>query len=230
MAQQIMKSTSFQPSTMTFSKFRKNKRGGGTLYINGPENKKKYIQLPYMRAPFGVSSFTDDTTGNTSYSLNLSFDSNDPALCEFQTKMEEFDNLICDMVAKNSKEWLGKQYNIAVIKEALYKPMVIQGKTVGDTTYSPTMKLKVMYNKNREEFESEAYNAARERIPVDSIEKNQKIMTIIDINQIWFIDNKFGVSMRFQQGIVEESQKLPSFAFQGLDDVGDDDDDGVDFE
>lgn len=229
MAQQIMKSTAFQPSAMTFSKFRKNKRGGGTVYINGPENKKKYIQLPYMRAPFGVSTFTDDATGNTSYSLNLSFDSNDPELCEFQTKMEEFDDLICDMVAKNSKEWLGKQYNIAVIKEALYKPMVTQGKTVGDTTYSPTMKLKVLYNKAKDEFDSEAYNSARERIPVDSIEKSQKVMTIIDINQIWFIDNKFGVSMRFQQGIVEESQKLPSFAFQGLDEAEEEEDE-VDFE
>ena len=230
MAQQIMKSTSFQPSAMTFSNFRKNKRGGGTLYINGPENKKKYIQLPYMRAPFGVSSFTDDATGNTSYSIPLSFDSNNPELCEFQTKMEEFDDLICNMVAKNSKEWLGKQYNIAVIKEALYKPMVVPGKTVGDTTYAPTMKLKVLYNKNKEEFESEAYNSSRERIPVDTIEKSQKVMAIIDINQIWFIDNKFGVSMRFNQGIVEESQKLPSFAFQGLDDVDVEEEEDVDFD
>ena len=157
-----MKSTSFQPSAMTFSNFRKNKRGGGTLYVNGPENKKKYIQLPYMRAPFGVSSFTDDATGNTSYSIPLSFDSNNPELCEFQKKMEEFDEQICAIwLQRTRRSGLVRQYNIAVIKEALYKPMIIQGKTVGDTTYSPTMKLKVLYNKSKEEFESEAYNSAQ---------------------------------------------------------------------
>jgi hypothetical protein len=41
-------------------------------------------------------------------------------------------------------------------------------------------------------------------------------MAIIDLNQIWFIDNKFGVTIRLQQALFEQSAKLPSFAFQGL--------------
>jgi len=40
------------------------------------------------------------------------------------------------------------------------------------------------------------------------------VMTIVDLSQIWFIDNKFGVSMRLQQVLLEPSKKLPSFAFQ----------------
>ena len=43
-------------------------------------------------------------------------------------------------------------------------------------------------------------------------------MCIVDFNQIWFIDNKFGVSVRLSQVLCEQSTKLPSFAFQGLDD------------
>ena len=42
-------------------------------------------------------------------------------------------------------------------------------------------------------------------------------MAIVDLNQIWFIDNKFGVTIRLQQTLIEQSVKLPSFAFQGLD-------------
>jgi len=42
-------------------------------------------------------------------------------------------------------------------------------------------------------------------------------MCIVDFNQIWFIDNKFGVSVRLSQALCEKSQKLPSFAFQGVD-------------
>jgi len=41
-------------------------------------------------------------------------------------------------------------------------------------------------------------------------------MTIVDFNQIWFIDNKFGVTARLKQCLLEPSKKLPSFAFQGV--------------
>jgi hypothetical protein len=60
---------------------------------------------------------------------------------------------------------------------------------------------------------------SQESIPVDSIEKGQKCMCIVDINQIWFIDNKFGVSLRVSQILCEHSAKLPSFAFQGVETV-----------
>jgi hypothetical protein len=41
-------------------------------------------------------------------------------------------------------------------------------------------------------------------------------MVIIDLSQLWFIDNKFGVSVRLQQCLLAPSKKLPSFAFQGV--------------
>ena len=31
-----------------------------------------------------------------------------------------------------------------------------------------------------------------------------------------FIDQKFGVTLRLRQALCEQSEKLPSFAFQGL--------------
>lgn len=220
MAQSVMKSSAFQPSAMSFSKLRKNKNGGKAVYILGAGNKKSYLQLPYMRAPFGLSSFTDEGSGKTSYNLSLSFDNNNPELCELENKLKEFDEQICTMVAENSKEWLGKKYNIAVIKEALYKPIVQPGKTTDDgTTYASTMKLKVLYDSAKEQFVPEAYQSNREQVSIDSIEKGQRVLTIVDVNQIWFIDNKFGVSVRLQQALLEPSQKLPSFAFQGVDGV-----------
>jgi hypothetical protein len=203
---------------MSFSKLRKNKNGGKAVYISGAGNKKTYLQLPYMRAPFGLGSFTDEASGKTSYNLNLSFDNNNPELCAFEEKLKKLDEQIVNMVAENSKEWLGKKYNIAVIKEALYKPMVIPGKTTDDgTTYASTMKLKILYDSLKDKFVPEAYNSSREEVSLDSIEKGQRVLTIVDINQIWFIDNKFGVSVRLQQALLEPSQKLPSFAFQDVD-------------
>jgi hypothetical protein len=184
------------------------------VYINAQDGKKKlYLQLPFMRSPYGLSAFTDEATNKTSYSLDLSFDSDNDNAMALSVKLKELDEIILKTVAENSKEWLGKQYDINVIREALYKPLVRQGKD----DYPDTLKLKVM-TKPTGEFLAEAYNSSKEMISVDQIEKGQKCMCIVDFNQIWFIDNKFGVSVRLSQVLCEQSTKLPSFAFQGLDD------------
>jgi hypothetical protein len=133
---------------------------------------------------------------------------------------------IIETVAKNSKEWLGKAYNIDVIREALYKPLVRPGKD----DYPSTLKLKVM-TKPTGEFLAEAYDMQQKAMTVDGIEKGQRCMCIVDFNQIWFIDNKFGVSVRLSQVLCEKSQKLPSFAFQGVEGLagsGSEDDASVD--
>jgi len=214
MSLSIQQSSDFVPSAVKFSKLRKNKNGGKAVYINNSDSKKLYLQLPYMRSPYGLSTFTDESTGKTSYSLDLSFDSDNPEAASLCEKMKELDELVVTTVARNSKEWLGKEFNVAVLREALYKPLVRPSKD----PYPSTIKLKVL-TKPDGSFVPEAYNTKRESIPLDSIEKGQRVLTIIDLNQIWFIDNKFGVTVRLQQVLVQQSEKLPSFAFQGVETV-----------
>ena len=223
MANIIQRFEQFDPSTVILSKMKKNKNGGKTVYINAQGNKKLYLQLPFMRSPFGLSAFTDEATNKTSYSLDLSFDKDNEAAVQLMEKLQAFDAKIVETVAANSKEWLGKPYNIEVIKEALYKPLIRPGKD----EYPSTMKLKLM-TKPTGEFMAEAYNMAQESVPVDSIEKGQKCMCIVDFNQIWFIDNKFGVSVRVSQVLCEQSVKLPSFAFQGVETSEASEDDEID--
>ena len=226
MANIIQRFEQFDSSSVVFSKMKKNKNGGKAVYINAQGNKKLYLQLPFMRSPFGLSAFTDEATNKTSYSLDLSFDKDNEGATALMEKLSALDTKIVETVAANSKEWLGKPYNIEVIKEALYKPIVRPGKD----EYPSTMKLKLM-TKPTGEFIPEAYNMAQESIPVDSIEKGQKCMCIVDFNQIWFIDNKFGVSLRVSQILCEHSAKLPSFAFQGVETVSaseDEEDDEID--
>ena len=207
----------FDVSSVNFSKMRKNRNGGKAVYINtGGSAGKVLVQLPYLRAPFGMSVFTDEATKRTSYSLDLSFDAENEDL---QKKFEDIDNKVLEAVAANSQEWLGKKYNIAVMKEALYKPIVRPNK--GD--YPATMKLKIMTDMKSGAFVPEAYNHLHDRVELDTIEKGQKMMAIIDINQIWFIDNKFGVSVRLQQVLLEPSKRLPAFAFRNVEPPQEDD-------
>jgi hypothetical protein len=212
MALQIQLSTDFTSSDVNFSKLRKNKMGGKAVYLSSTGNNKLYLQLPFMRAPFGLSSYTDEATKKTSYSLDLSLDKSDPKAVELEETLASLDAHILRTVEANSEEWLGKKYGMAVMKEALYKPMVRPGK--GD--YASTIKLKILTDRAGG-FIPEAYNTRRDKIELDAIEKGQKVMAIVDINQIWFIDNKFGVTVRLQQCLLEPSKKLPSFAFQGVD-------------
>lgn len=208
----IQKFSEFNASNVSFSKLRKNKNGGKAVYLNSSDNKKVFVQLPFMRSPYGLSAYTDEATGRTSYSLDISFDADNAESAQFLETMTALDDIVVNMVADNSKEWLGKKFNVAVLKEALYKPIVRPGKE----QYPATMKLKIL-TKSDGSFVPEAYNMQRESVSLDTIEKGQKVLAIIDLNQIWFIDNKFGVTIRLQQVLLEQSEKLPSFAFQGLD-------------
>lgn len=213
----VQLSSDFDASSVNFSKMRKNRNGGKAVYLNtGSGAGKILVQLPYLRAPFGLSSFTDENTKRTSYSLDLSFDSENEDL---QKIFEDVDANVLETVSANSQEWLGKKYNITVMKEALYKPIVRPGK--GD--YPATMKLKVMTDLKTGEFVPLSYNSQREQVPLDTIEKGQNMMAIIDINQIWFIDNKFGVSVRLQQVLLEPSKRLAAFAFRGVENNEEDD-------
>ncbi|QIG59780.1 hypothetical protein [Dishui Lake phycodnavirus 3] len=207
----IQQASEFNPSSVGFSKLRKNKNGGKAVYLNGDNNRKLYIQLPFMRSPYGLSAYTDEASGRTSYSLDLSFDSDNADAMALHDKLKQLDDIIVETVAKNSKEWLGKEFNVAVLREALYKPLVRPGKD----QYPATLKLKIL-TKPDGSFVPEAYNTKRDNVSLDTIEKGQKVLTIVDLNQIWFIDNKFGVTVRLQQALIEPSAKLPSFAFQGV--------------
>lgn len=212
MSNNIQVSQQFEPSTVTFSQLKKNKNGGKSVMLTRNDKKKLYLQLPFMRSPFGISAFTDEATNKTSYSLDLSFDTDNEDVMQLSSKLMELDEIILKTVTENSKDWLGKSYDINVIREALYKPLVRQGKE----GYANTLKLKIQTNQTGD-FIPEAYSSDRELIQLDEIEKGQKCMCIVEINQIWFIDNKFGVSVRLSQVLCGESTKLPSFAFQGLD-------------
>jgi len=221
----IQRSSDFSAKSVQFSKLRKNKNGGKAVYLNAGDNKKIYVQFPFMRSPYGLSTFTDEGTGRTSYSLDLSFDPDNTEAMELHDKLKELDDIIVNTVAANSKEWLGKEFNVAVLKEALYKPMIRPGKE----QYPSTIKLKVL-TKPDGTFVPEAYSMHKQPVTLDTIEKGQKCMAIIDLNQIWFIDNKFGVTIRLQQTLLEQSVKLPSFAFQGVNLPTDDVDDDVEEE
>jgi hypothetical protein len=213
MAMSIVNASEFSADIVSFSALRVNKaRGNKTVYLSGPQRSKLNIQFPWMRAPFGLSSYTDAATNRTSFSLDVSFDKDNDELLDIKRRFEEFDDLVVKTVAANSKEWLGRAFNEAVLKEALYKPVIRAGKD----DYASTMKLKVMVDNKTDKFVPDAYNMREESVALDTLEKGMKVIVIAEVASIWFIDNKFGVTVRLVQLLMEPPKNLPKFAFKGI--------------
>jgi hypothetical protein len=209
--------STYDPSSLVFADLKRNTSGGKTIYIRCTNDAPAVFELPGMRIPFGLSSYTDANTNKTSYSVDVSMD--DPSVHEFFTKIEQ---TVLDHVVKHSGEFLGKVYSKEVAESALFKSGIRHGKEPGK--YPPTLKLKVLTGRNGE-FVPKAYVPGKPKpreIPFDSIEKGQTVRTIVDVNQIWIVDNKFGITIRLKQLLALPSMNMNECAFSNVE--GDDDD------
>jgi hypothetical protein len=205
-------------SNIAFSELRKNAKGGKVVYLSGGKGKEKItVQFPKLRAPFGLSEFVDQNSGNSSYSLDLSLE-NKP---ELLAKLQAIDDAVVKQVASNSKDWLGKKHTETVIRDVLYRPLV---KQPNDDKYAPTIKLKILKDRDGT-FVPECYNNKKQRVDLDTLEKGQSVTAIATIPQMWIIDGKFGVTMRLHMARFSPTNKLTGYSF-----LPDDDDDEVEAE
>jgi len=204
----VIQFTDFSADSIAFSELHKNKLGGKAIYLNSKSGQKLLVQLPSTRAPFGLSPYEDASTKRVTYTVPLSLD--DPQL---QETFKDIDEKVLKYVADNSKEFLGQQYTIDVLR-VLYTPLLRPSK--GD--YAPQLKLKVQTGRNGE-FIPKAYDHQRNPVPLDSLDKGNMVQTIVDINQIWIVDKKFGVSVRLEQLMKSASAKLNECAFAATEEI-----------
>lgn len=201
----------FDASAINFSPIKKNKNGGKFVTILG----KRFIRFPALRAPFGISAPSDQVK---EYYLNLSVD--DPSVAE---KLGQLDERILAFVHQNSVALLGKEIDVSVMKDLLYSPVLKPSK---DGKYAPTFKAKASAREGKET--SPVYSSGKELITLDDISPGSQVASVIELNQIWFINGKFGLSMRLNQAKITGSNKLTKYAFD--DDEPDEIDDAPDEE
>jgi hypothetical protein len=197
--------TAFDASNVTFSDVRKNAKGGKAVYLNAVGGSKLIFQLPQLRAPFGLSTFTDEATGRVSYTLPLSLDK--PEVLEAFSKL---DARVLDYITDHSEELLGKKMSREVISEGMYKSPIKPSSKEG---YAPTLNLKVITSIKDGSIATEAYNAQRQPVPLTDLEKGQSLSAIIELNQIWRTPAGVGVSVRVHQVMFAPTNKLKPCAF-----------------
>lgn len=202
----------FDINSVVFSNINKNEKGGKAVYLNLPGKQKLLFQLPSMRAPFGLSNFVDKATGKASYSLSLDLGNNPEIVSQFKA----LDDKVVDFAVANSEALLGKRYTREVIREALYKSPLRKDK---EGKYAETLYLKVMTTRDEKSFAVEAYESNRKPTDLSTLDKGRNVISIIEVNQIWCVDNKFGVSVRLMQVLFAPKSQLKGFSFVGVDDV-----------
>jgi hypothetical protein len=209
MASSVIKFSDLSLSDVTFSDIRKNANNGGkSIYLNGRGKSKLFVQLPKMKAPFGLG--INEYDGKTSYSLPMTAD--DPTFVDF---LKKCDDMVVAKVVENSETYLGKSMNETVVREALYTALF---KPPSDEKYAPLFKTKILANHDGT-FVPQVFTTDREPFDLNKLEKGQYVTAIVHIPSIWFVGTKFGVTVRLQQLRVTPSQKLTEYAF-----VDDDDD------
>lgn len=202
----------FDVNSIVFSNVNKNEKGGKAVYLNLPGKQKLLFQLPSMRAPFGLSNFVDKASGKASYSLSLDLGNHPEIVAQFKA----LDEKVIEFALANSEALLGKKYNRAVIQEALYKSPLRRDK---DGKYAETLYLKVMTTRDEKSFAVEAYESNKKPTDLASLDKGRNVITIVEVNQVWCVDNKFGVSVRLQQVLFAPKSQLKGFSFVGVEDV-----------
>lgn len=188
----------FDASNIVFSSVKKNRNGGKFVTLSSASG-NLYIQLPPLRAPFGVNPPNDQVKD---YYLNLSLTP------ELEDKFRAIDERVLNYVHENSVALLNKQVDLNVMKDLLYTPVVRSSK---DPKYAPTIKFKASTGEGKNL--ADVYNSTREKVTLDDITKGSTVETIIELSQIYFINGKFGVSLRLNQAKLAQSNKLAGYAF-----------------
>ena len=197
----------------------KSLSNGGKMCMAGRKGKPLVTQTPEMWGPFGMNSYTNEDTGVTKYSLDLSFRDveNRKSLQSFMNMQKDIDKKLVQAGYDNSQSWFKKKYTSKEVVEALYtSPLKYpKDKETGEiiTKYAPTIKVNLPYRDG--EFKLEAYDKDANPIDLNSITtKGAKFTCIIQFGGVWLAGGKFGCTWRVVQIQVIPPSSIKGFSFK----------------
>lgn len=230
MTSKVINIKNLKLNNVQISKPKLNKSGGKVIYINydyedGQGPKPLRLQMPKMKAPFGISGYDKDNTDNTDNSVTeRSNDSIDLSLGDHEDaieKLKKLDKLFLDRVKANPIEFFNKKRSEEGIEE-VFTPSVKYGKNKAtgeiSTEYPPRMKNK-LYKDNEGKYNLQVYTPDRKPVEMniynqgEIIPKGCECVTLLGVAG-WVTPTGLGLSWRPAQMIVYKSDNaLQNFAF-----------------
>jgi hypothetical protein len=195
--------TDFKVSEIVSSAVTSNKYGGKAIYLNGPGRSRLMFQIPPLKAIVGLKE-SDIAPGT--WNMPLSLD-NDAVLKVFQ----DLENFTIETILSNSEALTGKKLTRELLLAGdSWKPFI---KTAKKDGYSPILRMTPQVDKVTKKFITEAYNFNREAVPLESLDKGQRVSCIIELTQIWKSTMGYGLSIRLHQVMFAPTSKLEPCAF-----------------
>jgi hypothetical protein len=199
------------------------------IMINNENGTKQnlYLETPWMKAPFGVSSFEVASKKGDKYfkhKLPVSFDNleQDKAQQAYHDFMEKLDKKIIDQGFKNAGEWLGLSGEPKAVIKAFYSPGVVyakdkQGKKSDKYPPRVTYKLPTYLDKKTgtAKFLTKMYDDKKEDIenPAKDLVKGSRLKSLVECTGIWVVNKKFGAGWRSIQSKVKFPENRFAYAF-----------------
>ncbi len=183
------------------------------------------VQLPAMKAPFGVSTWCDDKGAVEKYSVDLSFGGESEEVRDALKLFEALDQYVLQSALDNSEAWFKKKYTSLEVVDALYNKIVRYPK---DDKYAPTIKLALPVSNG--ELQCTVFDGDKNKIDLLTRLSEAKGCQVTAIIQpsIWISGNKFGCKWKVRQMKCAFRAALNEYAF--IDDepgpAGSDDDEG----
>lgn len=184
---------------------------GRKISLSTKDGKPLRIQTPRMYMPFGISGFTP-VVGATKWNIDFSmkgYDEDDSYVKQFYETLQNVERAIVEAIHKQSLNIFGKEMSVeellpmfnSNIKHSIDREPKFRVRV--DTTIDGDIKPGI--------FDSEK-NAIKTDIK-DKLYARNSGVAIVEMNSVYFLNKKFGVTWKLHQLVVYEPQQLKGFQF-----------------
>lgn len=216
-------------SDVSFSDLKRQK-SGYVSWVNVKDNgrmKRIYVKTPKMFAPFGATNYNaGDSVNNKKFSVALSFkgEEENEEIARLKTLLSKLDDMVVDNTYDN-KEWrkqISKKTVSRDVIETNYTNVLREGNEDGDKKYPGLFNLKAQVNwKDGEPYVgTKVYDNNKQELEINFENFNEVIPKLTDMKcifqvaSVWFINKKFGLTLKLVQAKVfaNDMGSLPDFA------------------
>ena len=187
---------------------------GRKISLCTTDNGVMKFQIPRMYMPFGISGFTPEV-GPTKYNIDFAmkgYDEEGNYVKKFHEILHELENKVIESVSQQSEKIFGKKIEIAElrqmfnsnIKESPDREPKFRVKV--DSTFDSKIKSHV-YDENKQALYDTIDNGLYSR---------QSGTAVVEMNSVYFLNKKFGISWKLNSLVVYEPQRLKGFQFIGV--------------
>lgn len=217
-------------SNVSFSDLKRQK-SGYVSWVNVKDKgrmKRIYVKTPKMFAPFGATNYNaGDSVNNKKFSVALSFKGVEESkeLQALKELLEKLDSMVVDNTYKN-KEWrkqISKKTVSRDVIETNYTPVLREKQDEDAEKQYPALvnlKAAVQWKDGEPSVATKVYDTNKQTLDInfenfgEVIPKLTDLKCVFQVASVWFINKKFGLTLKLVQAKVfpNEMGGLDEFA------------------